>query len=194
MNNLLILNKENYDILIVKNFDRGSLYNAKEFDQTFFVNIIEIVKDMDQIGLNQPEYYIFKFDSKKNVIYRCSKESKFSILIICDRKSIKKASLIEISKYYLQHFEANFSKNIEISTLSKKNNTQYFNTKDYTKICIENLTVKFIEDLRKSKLYAKFIYYNFNPSVSCSLSYKKSKCEPNSVILYNSNSTNVEKM
>lgn len=49
------------------------------------------------------------------------------------------------------------------------------------------MTIKFIDTLRKNKLYPKFIYYNYNPNVFSSISYKKSKMEGNSVILYNSN-------
>ena len=61
------------------------------------------------------------------------------------------------------------------------------NFKDITLQGIEQLNIMFIEQLRKNKLYAKFIYYNYNPNVSNSISYKKTKLESTSVILYNSN-------
>ena len=49
---------------------------------------------------------------------------------------------------------------------------------------IEDLTIKFIEDLRKNRLYIQFIYYNFNPNVKSILAPKNSKFDSTSVILY----------
>jgi hypothetical protein len=51
---------------------------------------------------------------------------------------------------------------------------------------IEELTIKFVDYLRTNKLFAKFIYFNYNPNAVNSIYYKKTKLESTSVILFNS--------
>jgi hypothetical protein len=187
MNNLLILNKENYEIILDKTLQKHSMYNDKEFNQNLYTNIIELVKDMDQINSNYSDYFFFKIEGGKNVIYKKSRETKLAVLIICDKKAIKKGNLIELSKVYLSGIEKLFLNNLNENSLAKKTNMNLFHTKAFTLQVIEQLTIKHIEDLRNNKLYAKFIYYNYNPSVTSSITYKKTKMESTSVILYNSN-------
>jgi hypothetical protein len=77
--------------------------------------------------------------------------------------------------------------NIHQDELSKKVTIK---GKDFAMQSIEELTVKFIDYLRTNKLFAKFIYFNYNPNASNSISYKKTKLESTSVILYNSGKEN----
>jgi hypothetical protein len=193
MNNLIILNKETFDVIFDKNLAKNNNNNSKDFTQNFYSHIIELIKDLDQMNLNTTnsnsnatDYYILKLDNSKNVIYRKGK-NKFAILIICDKKIIKKQSLIEMSRVYLEGFEKNYINNMNDHTLKKSTNFTNFKMKEFTMLAIEDITFKFIEILRKNKLYAKFIYFNYNPNVVSSISYKKSKMESTSVILYNSN-------
>ena len=192
MNNIIVLNKDTYEILHDKTLNRHSMYNNKEFNQNLYLSILELIKDLDQISTQYNDFYMLKLDGGKSVVYRKSPDSKLAILIICEKKAIKRTNLIEMSKAYLVNIQKSFltqaNENIVSSALNKKNNfSTLFKTKEFTIQAIEDLTIKFIENLRKNKLYAKFIYYNFNPSVISSMSYKKSKLESTSVILFNSN-------
>ena len=185
MNNLLILNGENYSIIYEKNIQKNSMYSNKDNNNTnAFSSIIELIKDLDAIN-SSSEYYVMKLEGGKSVLYRKSKETKFAILIVFDKNIIKRNSMIEMSKVYLSGIEKNYN-NKELANASK-NNFHLFKTKEMVMTAIEDLTVKYIENLRKNKLYSKFIYYNYNPNVISSISYKKSKLESTSVILYNSN-------
>jgi hypothetical protein len=175
MNNFIVINKDSYEIISDKILQKNAMYNTKEFNQNLYSNIFELIKDLEQI--NNSEYYILKVENKI-IIYRKTKETNVAIIIICDKESMKKQTLIELSKIYAQYID----KNNDINATNLMTNF-----KDITLYAIEFLTTQFIDELRKSKLYAKFIYFNFNPSVFNSLAYKKTKSESTSVILYNSN-------
>jgi hypothetical protein len=184
MNNVFILNKETYEVIQEKVFQKNpNAFNAKDLNQNLFSDTIDLIKDLDL--LNSNDYYILKLDNR-NIIYRKSKELKLAILIISSKRALKRNSLLEVSKVYLQCIEQNMTTNSENLSLSKKNQIE-FKAKEYTIKAIEELTIKFIENLRKNKLYAKFIYYNYNPNVMSSICYKKTKLESTSVILFNSN-------
>jgi hypothetical protein len=185
MNYLLILNGETHSVIYEKSLSKNNYFTKEGISSTSqFNNIIDLVKDLDSFN-NNSEYYILKLEGGKSVLYRKSKETKFAILIIFDKINIKRNSIIEISKVYLQGIEKSFLNN-EFTNVTK-NYLGLFKTRETTIEAIEDLTVKFIENLRKNKLYAKFIYYNYNPNVISSISYKKTKLESTSVILYNSN-------
>ena len=184
MNNILILNKETYELIQDKVLQKQPNSNNSEFNQNLFLTILELIKDLDQIS--NTDYYVLKFEGK-TVLYRKSKETKLAILIIVDKKAIKKQSLIDLSKVYMQCIDKEIKQKISDNTIQIKKTNIDFRTKEFTLQVVEDLTIKFVENLRKNKLYAKFVYYNYNPSVSGSISYKKSKIESTSVILYNSN-------
>lgn len=184
MNSVLILNKETYEVMQEKSFQKSSLNNSKEFIQNFCVSILEIIKDLDSMN-GSSEYHVLKLENK-SVVYRKSKDTKLSILIICDKGSIKRVNLVELSKIYLNKLESNLKIGVNENLNNKKLNID-FKTKEYTLQAVEDLTIKFIENLRKNKLFAKFIYYNYNPSVISSISYKKTKLESTSVVLFNTN-------
>lgn len=184
MNNILLLNKETYEILYDKPLQKQSMFNSKEFNQNLFQNAIETIKDLDQMDLNS-DYYALKVENNKTIIYRKSKSTKLAILITVDKKSFYRNNLIQLSDIYLKNSEKNVNDNLINNNFKKNNNL--FQTREFTIDAIEQLTINFIENLRKNKLYAKFIYYNFNPIVTNSICYKKSKLESTSVILFNSN-------
>jgi hypothetical protein len=181
MNNLIALNKETFEIIFDKVLQKHSMYNSKEFNQNLYTNIIDLIKEIEK--LNHPEYYVLKLDGKI-IIYRKSLETKIAILLICEKNSIKRKNLEDLSKVYLAHVEKYLGNNF-----TRKQELEY-KSNETTLEAIETLTVKFIELLRKNKLYAKFIYYNYNPNVNSSINYKKTKLESTSVILYNSNKDN----
>jgi hypothetical protein len=174
MNNFIIINKDTYEIINDKILQKHSIYNNKEFNQNLYSNIFDLIKDLEQI--NNSEYYILKIDNK-TIVYRKTKETNVGIVIICDKESMKKQTLVELSKIYAQYVDKN--NDINATNLIT-------NFKDITLVAIEHLTMQFIDLLRNSKLYAKFIYYNYNPNVFATLTYKKTKSESTSVILYNS--------
>jgi len=180
MNILLIINQQTYEVLLEKSFIKNQVYSLK--DHVSHSNVIELLKDLDSIN-SVSEHYVLKLEGGKNILYRKSRESKLGIVIYFDKNLIKRTSLVDLSRVYMQHVDKKFAN--EISKLQSSN--IIFQTKEMTVAAIEDLTIKFIENLRKNKLYAKFIYYNFNPNVISSISYKKSKLESTSVILYNSN-------
>jgi hypothetical protein len=180
MNNLLIINQETYEILLEKSLNKNPIYNSK--DTHSHSNVIELLKDLDSIN-SASEHYVMKLEGGRNVLYRKSRESKLGLIIYFDKNLMKRNSLIDLSKVYIQNIDKKYAS--EISKLQRSN--LVFHTKEMTVAAIEDLTIKYIENLRKNKLYAKFIYYNFNPNVISSISYKKSKLESTSVILYNSN-------
>lgn len=185
MNNLIALNNETYEIIFDKILQKNSIYNNKEFSQISYSNLIELIKEL--VNLNkEAEYYILKFEGK-NIIFKKSNRSKLGLIIISEQKAIKKENLIELSKVYLSNIEKVIADKSINSNLKKGDIIPFINTKDIILQAIEELTIKFIENLRKNKLYAKFVYYNYNPNVVNSMSYKKSKLEPTSVVLYNSN-------
>jgi hypothetical protein len=170
MNNFLILNKNTYEVKVDKPLKKNSIIN----NQALYNTIFELIKDLEQI--NPSDHYILKFDNKV-VVYRKTKQTNLAVIIVCDKDSFKKQTLLELSKIYT----------IYIDKLDDHDGSNLIkNFKDVTVQGIEHLTILFIEQLRKTKLYAKFIYYNYNPNVFNSISYKKTKLESTSVVLYNS--------
>jgi hypothetical protein len=191
MNTLLVLNKENFEILLEKNFRKSqttlnpnSQIN-REASQNYYSNVIGLVQDLDAIDMNE-ESYMIKLDGGKTVVYRKSMSSIISIILITDKKLFPKNDLIDISKVYLNGVESVFLKYQSNLEKFKTLNFNHFNFKEMTTKAIDDLTINFIENLRLNKLYAKFIYFNYNQNVVNSISYKKSKLESTSVILYNS--------
>lgn len=184
MNNIVILNKNSYEILVDKTLQKNSMYNSKEFNQSLYANIINIVKNLDETSLCLD--YIIKVDSKA-ITYRRSKDSYIALFIICEKKYFKKDSLSDMARIFMEYLEKLILENNETT-----NNKKFFDfkIKEIINQIISDLTIKYIEFLRKNKLYCKFIYFNYNPNVVNSLQYKKTKLDSTSVILYQSNKEN----
>lgn len=184
MNNILILNKNSYEILVDKTLRKNSMYNSKEFNQNLYANLINIVKNLDETSLSLD--YIIKVDSKA-ISYRRSKDSYIALFIICEKKFFKKASLSDMARVFMESLEKMILEKNEPT-----NNKKFFDfkIKEIINQIISDLTIKYIEFLRKNKLYCKFIYFNYNPNVVNSLQYKKTKLDSTSVILYQTNKEN----
>ncbi len=187
MNNIVILNKNSYEILVDKILQKNSMYNTKEFNQNLYLNIINIVKNLDETSLSLD--YIVKVDSKA-ISYRRSKDSYISLFVICEKKYFKKDTLSDMARIFMQFLEKMILEKNETS-----NNKKFFDfkIKEIINQMISDLTIKYIEFLRKNKIYCKFIYLNYNPNVMNSLQNKKTKLDSTSVILHHSNKEN-EKM
>lgn len=133
---------------------------------------------MDQLNTvakSSDDYITLKLDNGKTIVFRKSQNTNLAVIIICDKKSFKRQSLILMAKILLNHVHQDELK----KSISLKG-------KDFAEQSIEELTVKFIDYLRSNKLFAKFIYFNYNPNASNSITYKKNKLESTSVILFNS--------
>ena len=182
MNTILVLNKTTYEILDEKIISKNTFVTPASKDNSYSF-LVDLIKDLDQLNnlssSNNEDCISLKLDSGKIMIYRKSQNSNLSVVLICDKKSFKRQSLISMSKILLN--------NIHQDELSKKVTIK---GKDFAMQSIEELTVKFIDYLRTNKLFAKFIYFNYNPNASNSISYKKTKLELTSVILYNSGKEN----
>lgn len=179
MNNLIVLNKETYEVINERILSRNV---SKDLNVNYLGSIIELIKDLDLMSNTNTTEYLLKLDAGKTLVYTKSKNTNLSVLMICDKKAFKRQSLTELAKLYLGFAEKEFWKD---SSLTKGLGT--FKIKDFYFQAIEDLTSKFIENLRNDKLYTKLVYYNYNTNVSSSISYKKSKTESTSVILFNSN-------
>ena len=177
MNTILVLNKTTYEILDEKIISKNTFVTPASKDNSYSF-LVDLIKDLDQLNnlsSSNEDCISLKLDSGKIMIFRKSQTSNLSVVLICDKKSFKRQSLISMSKILLN--------NIQQDELSKK---IIIKGKDFSMQCIEELTVKFIDYLRTNKLFAKFIYFNYNPNAANSISYKKTKLESTSVILYNS--------
>jgi len=192
MNNIVVLNKNSYEILSEKSLQSHSMYNQKEFNQNLYANIINIVKNLDETSLSLD--FIIKIENKA-IAYRRSKDSFISLFIISEKKYFKKDSLNDMSRIFMEFLEKMILEKNVSSNINQNNNKKFFEfgLKDIINQVISDLTIKYIEFLRKNKLYCKFIYFNYNPNVINSLQYKKTKLDSTSVILYQSNKEN-EKM
>jgi hypothetical protein len=186
MESFLFLNKETYEVIYSKNTTKVVANSTKEFNDNNISRLIDLIKDMDEMELNS-NYYSLKLENNKNVIYRKSLETNLAILIISDKNVFKRLSLVDISKTYLDGFVKYFYTQINDNSLKKSQIGSHPKLKEITLMAIEETTYKFIEFLRSNKLYAKFIYLNYNTNVLGNFTYKKSKMESTSVILYNSN-------
>ena len=177
MNTILVLNKTTYEILDEKIISKNTFVSPASKDNSYSF-LVDLIKDLDQLNnlsSSNEDCISLKLDSGKIMIFRKSQTNNLSVVLICDKKSFKRQSLISMSKILLN--------NIQQDELSKK---IIIKGKDFAMQCIEELTVKFIDYLRTNKLFAKFIYFNYNPNAANSISYKKTKLESTSVILYNS--------
>jgi hypothetical protein len=176
MINIVILNKNSYEVLIDKSFHKQN-HNYKEYSQIFNTNIINIIKNLDETS-NAPNY-IIKLDNKA-ISYRRSSDTFISIFCVCEKKSYKKDSLTDISRVFLDYLEAMIH---EDNNIIKNNKFPDFKIKEILNQIVSDITIKFIEFLRKNKIYSKFIYFNYNINVSNFLNYKKTKIDSTSVIL-----------
>lgn len=177
MNTILILNKTTYEILQEKIVTKNTFVTPNSKDNTYSF-LIELIKDLDQLNSltkSNDDCVTLKLDSGKIMIFRKSQNTNLAVVLICDKKSFKRQSLVLMSKILLNHIHQDeLTKSISIKG------------KDYALQSIEELTIKFIDYLRTNKLFAKFIYFNFNPNAINSIVYKKTKLESTSVILFNS--------
>ena len=177
METILVLNKNSFEILEETKIVNYKFISQKGNENTY-TEIIDLIKDLVQLNnLLKPsdDYITMKLDSGKVITYRQSPKNILAVVIISEKKSYKKQSLIIMSKIILD--------NITYEELNKKIT---FNIKDFGLQSIEELTTKFIDYLRGNKLYPKFFYFNYNPKAVSSIQTKKSKLESTSVILYNS--------
>ena len=177
MNTVLIINKSTFEILQEKIIVKNTFVTPSSKD-TSYSFLIDLVKDLDQLNTltkSNNDCVTLKLDSGKVMIFRKSQNTNLAVVLICDKKSFKRQSLVLMSKILLNHIHQDeLTKSITIKG------------KDYALQAIEELTVKFIDYLRTNKLFAKFIYFNYNPNATNSISYKKTKLESTSVILFNS--------
>ena len=118
MNNIVILNKLTYEILLDKTLHKQS-YNYKEYSQIFNTNVINIIKNLDETSSSLD--YIIKLDNKA-ITYRRSNDTFISIFCVCDKKSYKKDSLEDIARVFLDFLEKMVHEDINIS---KNNKYQY---------------------------------------------------------------------
>lgn len=176
MINIVILNKNTYEILLDKPFQKQS-YNYKEYNQIFNTNIINIIKNLDETS-NALDY-IIKLDNKA-IAYRRSSDTFISLFSVCEKKSFKKDSMADISRVFLDHLEKMIH---EDNNIFKNNKFPDFKLKEILNQIISDISIKFIEYLRKNKIYSKFIYFNYNQNVANFLNYKKTKIDSTSIIL-----------
>lgn len=176
MINIVILNKNSFEILLDKNFQKQT-YNYKEYNQIFNTNIINIIKNLDETSSSLD--YILKLDNKA-ISYRRSSDTFISIFCVCEKKSYKKDSLTDISKVFLDYLDKIVH---EDNNISKNNKFPDFKLKEILNQIISDITIKFIEYLRKNKIYSKFIYFNYNQGITNYLNFKKSKIDSTSIIL-----------
>ena len=178
MDTLLVLNKNTFAILAERKLVNFKFQSPSISNENPYTEIIELIKDLVQLNnLLKPtdDYVTMKLDTGKSIIYRQNPNNNLSVVLICEKKSYKKQSLIIISKILLD--------NISYDELTQQLN---FKIKDFGLQSIEELTTKFIDYLRSNKLFPKFFYFNYNPTASNSIQSKKTKLESTSVILYNS--------
>ena len=178
MDTLLVLNKNTFAILAERKLVNFKFQPPSISNENPYTEIIELIKDLVQLNnLLKPsdDYVTMKLDTGKSIIYRQNPSNNLSVVLICEKKSYKKQSLIIISKILLD--------NISYDELTQQLN---FKIKDFGLQSIEELTTKFIDYLRSNKLFPKFFYFNYNPTAANSIQSKKTKLESTSVILYNS--------
>ncbi len=191
MNTILVVNQQNYEILLEKNFRKSqntlnsNLQANRDACQSYYSNILSLVQDLEELDLNEDNFTL-KLDGGKTIVYRKSRTTILSVILVSEKKVFTKSDMLEMSKVYLNGVEAVFIKHQSNIEKFKTLHLNLFNFKEMTTKAIDELTIKFIENLRLNKLYAKFIYFNYNQNVVNSISYKKSKLESTSVILYNS--------
>ena len=178
MDTLLVLNKNTFAILAERKLVNFKFQPPSISNENPYTEIIELIKDLVQLNnLLKPsdDYVTMTLDTGKSIIYRQNPSNNLSVVLICEKKSYKKQSLIIISKILLD--------NISYDELTQQLN---FKIKDFGLQSIEELTTKFIDYLRSNKLFPKFFYFNYNPTAANSIQSKKTKLESTSVILYNS--------
>ena len=179
METILLLDKGNFTIFAEIKLVNNTFESIPINSNNSYMEIIELIKDLVQLNnLLKPsdDYVIMKLDTGKVVIFRQNPNNNLAVIMICVKKSYKKQSLTILSAIILNTVSFN-----------EMTNQVSFKTKDFCLQGIEELTTKFIDYLRGNKLFPKFIYFNYNPSASSSINYKKSKLESTSVILYNNN-------
>ena len=174
MNTILILNKTTYEILQEKIVSKNTFVTPNSKDNSYSF-LIELIKDLDQLNTltkSNDDCVTLKLDSGKIMIFRKSQNTNLAVVLICDKKSFKRQSLILMSKILLNHIHQDeLTKSISIKG------------KDFAMQSIEELTIKFIDYLRTNKLFAKFIYFNYNTNANNSINYKKTKLESPSTII-----------
>ena len=170
--NVGVLKKDNYEIIQEKIF-------SKQTSKDSNLGMLEMLKDIDSLSLT--DFFSVKIENKL-IVYRKSKESKLSIIVQTDKNEFKTSQVVDMSRVILSILEKRyFSENLS------KQHVIDLNLKDIFFGSIEELTVNFLEYLRKNKLFARFIYFNYNPSVSGAFTYKKVKQDSASIILNNRN-------
>ena len=101
METLLVLNKNTFTILAERKL-LDYKFQAPQFTNDNPYN--EIIKDLVQLNnLLKPsdDYAILELD--KVIIYRQNPSNNLSVILICERKSCKKLSLIILSKILLDN-------------------------------------------------------------------------------------------
>lgn len=191
MKSITLLKKDNYEIIQDKAFQSKTKqeYSNKEFTSKEFSNlsILEMIKDIDSLSLT--DFFSIKVDNRL-IIYRKSKESKLAVILTTDKDQFNSSQVINMSKVILSILEKKYFS----ETLNKQHVIDY-NLKEILIGCIEDLTVSFLEYLKANKLYAKYIYFNYNPNIASAFVYKKIKQQSASIILYSSGHKNdIEKV
>lgn len=201
MHSIVLLTKDTYTIIQEKHFSKSQTQfqnqqyqqnnvsnnilltnpNFKENSTINLSSVLELIKEVD--GLGSSEFFILKIENK-SIIYRKSKESKLSIILITSSDSYKSSELESSSRQMLQILEKKYFS----SETVKKQMIIDINLKELLFSIIEDLTVSFLEYLKSNKLYVRFVYFNYNPLYFNSISLKKVKSDSASVILYNQKS------
>ena len=182
MYSITLLTKDKLEIIQEKVFQYKSNSSTSKDLTIITSSVLDIIKDID--SLTPSDYFSIVIENKA-IVYRKSKESKLALLIQGDKVKFKTSDLEEISRVMLSMLEKKY-----FSETLNKSHVIEINLKELIFASLEELTINFLELLKKSKLYAKFIYFNYNPFFINSFSYKKVKNEAASVILYNQKQEN----
>ena len=114
MNTILVLNKTTYEILDEKIISKNTFVTPASKDNSYSF-LVDLIKDLDQLNnlsLSNEDCISLKLDSGKIMIFRKSQTNNLAVVLICDKKSFKRQSLISMSKILLN--------NIQQDRLSKK--------------------------------------------------------------------------
>ena len=99
METLLVLNKNTYAILAERKIVNHKFQVPSISNENSYSEIIELIKDLVQINnLLKPsdDYVIMKLDTGKVIIYRENPSNNLAVILICEKKSYKKQSLMII--------------------------------------------------------------------------------------------------
>lgn len=170
MISLVLLKSDDHEIIQEKFFNKK--INV-EYESRY---LIDMISDIESFMIND---YLSMNIENKTIVYRRSKESKLAIILQAESDKFKTNSLIILSSSMLGILEKKyFSDTLTKQTVIENNFNEIFFSS------VEDLTIDFLDHLKKHKLFTKFIYFNYNPGVNSHFTYKKTKRE-NSSLMFN---------